>query len=48
MGKMQNYLAEALGTFALVVIGSFAIVSAIGRRRRQGSCRSRSASGSRC
>ncbi len=30
MGKMQNYLAEALGTFALVVIGSFAIVSASG------------------
>ena len=27
MGKMQNYLAEALGTFALVVIGSFAITS---------------------
>jgi aquaporin Z len=27
MGKMQNYLAEAFGTFALVVIGSFAIVS---------------------
>ena len=30
MGKMQKYLAEALGTFALVVIGSFAIVSASG------------------
>ena len=29
MGKMQTYLAEALGTFALVVVGSFAIVSAI-------------------
>jgi aquaporin Z len=28
MGKMQKYLAEALGTFTLVVIGSFAIVSA--------------------
>ena len=28
MGKMQNYLAEALGTFALVAVGSFAIVSA--------------------
>jgi aquaporin Z len=27
MGKMQNYLAEALGTFALVVVGSFAIIS---------------------
>ena len=28
MGKTQNYLAEAVGTFALVVIGSFAILSA--------------------
>lgn len=28
MGKMQKYLAEALGTFALVGVGSFAIVSA--------------------
>jgi aquaporin Z len=28
MGKTQNYLAEALGTFALVGIGSFAILSA--------------------
>ena len=28
MGKMQKYLAEALGTFALVVGGSFAIISA--------------------
>jgi aquaporin Z len=28
MGKMQLYLAEALGTFALVAVGSFAIVSA--------------------
>jgi aquaporin Z len=28
MGKMQKYLAEALGTFTLVGIGSFAIVSA--------------------
>jgi len=28
MGKMQNYLAEVLGTFTLVVVGSFAIVSA--------------------
>jgi aquaporin Z len=28
MGKTQTYLAEALGTFALVVIGSFAILSA--------------------
>jgi aquaporin Z len=28
MGKTQKYLAEALGTFALVGIGSFAIVSA--------------------
>jgi aquaporin Z len=27
MGKMQKYLAEALGTFTLVGIGSFAIVS---------------------
>jgi MIP family channel proteins len=27
MGKMQKYLAEALGTFALVVVGSFAIIS---------------------
>ena len=27
MGKTQKYLAEALGTFALVGIGSFAIVS---------------------
>jgi aquaporin Z len=27
MGKMQRYLAEALGTFTLVGIGSFAIVS---------------------
>ena len=30
MGKMQKYLAEALGTFALVVGGSFALVSALG------------------
>jgi len=30
MGKMQRYLAEALGTFTLVGIGSFAIVSAGG------------------
>ena len=28
MGKTQTYLAEALGTFALVAIGSFAILSA--------------------
>jgi aquaporin Z len=28
MGKMQKYLAEALGTFTLVGVGSFAIVSA--------------------
>jgi aquaporin Z len=28
MGKMQKYLAEVLGTFTLVVVGSFAIVSA--------------------
>jgi aquaporin Z len=28
MGKMQKYLAEVLGTFALVCVGSFAIVSA--------------------
>jgi aquaporin Z len=28
MGKTQKYLAEALGTFTLVVVGSFAIVSA--------------------
>jgi aquaporin Z len=28
MGKMQTYLAEVLGTFTLVVVGSFAIVSA--------------------
>jgi aquaporin Z len=28
MGKTQKYLAEALGTFALVSIGSFAILSA--------------------
>jgi aquaporin Z len=28
MGKMQKYLAEALGTFALVAVGSFAILSA--------------------
>lgn len=28
MGKMQKYLAELLGTFALVGVGSFAIVSA--------------------
>ena len=27
MGKMQKYLAEVLGTFALVGVGSFAIVS---------------------
>jgi aquaporin Z len=27
MGKMQKYLAEGLGTFALVGVGSFAIVS---------------------
>ena len=30
MGKMQKYLAEALGTFALVAVGSFAILSASG------------------
>ncbi|HET8743421.1 MAG TPA: aquaporin [Gaiella sp.] len=30
MGKTQKYLAEALGTFTLVGIGSFAIVSAGG------------------
>ena len=30
MGKMQKYLAEALGTFALVGVGSFAIISASG------------------
>jgi aquaporin Z len=30
MGKMQKYLAEALGTFALVNVGSFAIISASG------------------
>ena len=28
MGKMQTYLAEALGTFTLVGVGSFAIISA--------------------
>ena len=28
MGKMQKYLAEVLGTFTLVVVGSFAIISA--------------------
>ena len=28
MGKLHRYLAEALGTFMLVVVGSFAIVSA--------------------
>lgn len=28
MGKMQKYLAEALGTFTLVGVGAFAIVSA--------------------
>ena len=28
MGKLHKYLAEALGTFTLVVVGSFAIVSA--------------------
>jgi len=28
MGKLHKYLAEALGTFILVVVGSFAIVSA--------------------
>ena len=28
MGKMQKYLAELLGTFTLVGVGSFAIVSA--------------------
>ena len=28
MGKLHRYLAEALGTFTLVVVGSFAIVSA--------------------
>ena len=28
MGKMQKYLAEVLGTFALVGVGSFAIISA--------------------
>ena len=28
MGKMQKYLAEVLGTFTLVGVGSFAIVSA--------------------
>ena len=34
MGKMQKYLAEVLGTFTLVVVGSFAIVSQ--RRPRDG------------
>lgn len=33
MGKTQKYLAEALGTFALVVIGSFAILSSSGTGR---------------
>ena len=27
MGKMQKYLAEGLGTFTLVGVGSFAIIS---------------------
>ena len=48
MGKMQKYLAEALGTFALVGVGSFAIVSAPRPATGSGSCRSRSASASRC
>lgn len=30
MGKMQKYLAEGLGTFTLVGVGSFAIISASG------------------
>jgi aquaporin Z len=29
MGKMQKYLAEVLGTFVLVGVGSFAIISSI-------------------
>jgi aquaporin Z len=33
MGKTQQYLAEALGTFALVGIGSFAILSSAGTGR---------------
>ena len=33
MGKTQKYLAEALGTFALVGIGSFAILSSAGTGR---------------
>jgi aquaporin Z len=33
MGKTQKYLAEALGTFALVGIGSFAILSSSGTGR---------------
>jgi aquaporin Z len=33
MGKTQKYLAEALGTFALVGIGSFAILSSTGTGR---------------
>ena len=49
MGKMHKYLAEALGTFTLVVVGSFAIVSATcSRPPVRGSSRSRSASASRC
>ena len=48
MGKMQKYLAEALGTFALVGVGSFAIISASAGPDARGSCRSRWASASRC
>ncbi len=47
MGKMQKYLAEVLGTFALVVVGSFAIVSASAAGVRWESSRSRSGSASR-
>jgi aquaporin Z len=36
MGKMQRYLAEGFGTFTLVVIGSFAIVSAGGASQPAG------------
>ena len=40
MGKMQKYLAEALGTFTLVGVGSFAIISARPVPQRAGSSRS--------
>ena len=49
MRNMQKYLAEALGTFTLVGVGSFAILSSrLFPGTRPGSSRSHSDSVSRC